>query len=127
MTSQDWLRSCGLSALVLGGLACGGDFDPEVAVSISQGVYGVTTFVDDVCPSGCDVEATSMTLVVRALPSEEEVATPKSDRDGFFQVELASGDYRLCTTFDRCTDFSVATAERVRRDYEMGPGPGWSK
>ncbi|MFP2956296.1 hypothetical protein ACLEPN_00300 [Myxococcus sp. 1LA] len=116
-----------LAAIAVSGLACGDDFDPEDAVTISQGVFGMTTYVGDVCSVGCESEPRSMPLLVRARPQDSEVASVKSDGDGFYEVALEPGDYRICTTFERCTDFSVGSSERVRLDYEMSVGPGWSR
>ncbi len=47
---------------------------------------------------------------------------------GFYQIELVTGDYQICTTFQRCTRFTVSPGQRVRLDYEFGPGSaGWSR
>ncbi|WP_255207681.1 MULTISPECIES: carboxypeptidase regulatory-like domain-containing protein [unclassified Myxococcus] len=68
-----------------------------------------------------------MTLLIKSLPQDTDVASVTSNEDGFFEAELALGDYRICTTFERCTDFSVGSNEVVRLDYEMSLGPGWSR
>ncbi|GEN10046.1 hypothetical protein MFU01_50830 [Myxococcus fulvus] len=108
------------------GMACG-QFDPEAARTISQGVYGLTESVDDVCSSSCDPEPHSMSLSIRTLSERELVVSVKSNDDGFYEVELASGDYVICTSFERCTDFRVEPEQTVRLDYEMSVGPGWKK
>ncbi|WP_426749677.1 carboxypeptidase regulatory-like domain-containing protein [Myxococcus sp. Y35] len=87
----------------------------------------MTTYVDDVCSGKCESEPRSMTLLIRALPGETEVASVTSNGDGFYEAALEPGSYRICTSFERCTDFSVGAGEVVRRDYEMSVGPGWSK
>lgn len=115
-----------LAVMALSSVACG-DLDPEEAVTISQGVYGMTTYVDDVCASRCEREPRSMTLTIKALPQEADVASVTSSKDGFYESALALGDYRICTAFGRCTDFSVGTDEAVRLDYELSVGPGWSR
>ncbi|QDE95871.1 hypothetical protein BHS05_08275 [Myxococcus xanthus] len=115
-----------LAVMSLSSLACG-DGDPEEAVTISQGVYGMTSYVNDVCSSGCERDPRSMTLLVKSLPQDTDVASVTSNEDGFYEVALALGDYRICTTFGRCTDFSVGVNEVVRLDYEMSVGPGWSR
>ncbi|QDE67004.1 hypothetical protein BHS09_08255 [Myxococcus xanthus] len=115
-----------LAVMSLSSLACG-DSDPEEAVTISQGVYGMTSYVNDVCSSGCERDPRSMTLLVKSLPQDTDVASVTSNEDGFYEVALALGDYRICTTFGRCTDFSVGNNEVVRLDYEMSVGPGWSR
>ncbi|NVI96906.1 hypothetical protein HV824_02050 [Myxococcus sp. AM009] len=124
MSSRGFLAS--LAVMSLSSLGCG-DFNPEEAVTISQGVFGMTTYVDDVCSSGCEREPRSMTLLIKSLPQDTDVASVTSNEDGFFEAELALGDYRICTTFERCTDFSVGSNEVVRLDYEMSLGPGWSR
>lgn len=124
MNSRGFLAS--LAVMSLSSLACG-DVDPEEAVTISQGVYGMTSYVNDVCSSGCEREPRSMTLLVKSLPQDTDVASVTSNEDGFFEVALELGDYRICTTFGRCSDFSVGSSEVVRLDYEMSVGQGWSR
>ncbi|MBZ4399362.1 hypothetical protein OWM54_01795 [Myxococcus sp. MISCRS1] len=126
MTSSSLLQKAALTAVVACGVACG-EFDPESARTISQGVYGLTEYVDDVCSSSCDPEPRSMELSIRTQPDRELVTSVKSDGDGFYEAELASGDYVICTSFERCTDFSVESGQAVRLDYEMSVGPGWKK
>lgn len=124
MNSRGFLVS--LAVMTLSSAACG-DFNPEEAVTISQGVYGMTSYADDVCAPRCDHGPMSMTLTIKSLPQDADVASVTSDKDGFYEAALALGEYRICTTFGRCTDFSVGTDELVRRDYEMSVGPGWSR
>lgn len=112
--------------MTLSSVACG-DVDPVEAVTISQGVYGMTSYVNDVCPSECEREPRSMTLRVKSLPHDADVVSVTSNEDGFYEASLVMGDYRICTTFGRCTDFSVGVNEVVRLDYEMSVGPGWSR
>ncbi|WP_426746603.1 hypothetical protein VZQ01_00150 [Myxococcus faecalis] len=126
MTSSSLLQKAALTAVVACGVACG-EFDPESARTISQGVYGLTEYVDDVCSSSCDPEPRSMELSIRTQSDGELVTSVKSDGDGFYEAELASGDYVICTSFERCTDFSVESGQAVRLDYEMSVGPGWKK
>ncbi|GHG70631.1 hypothetical protein [Comamonas sp. JC664] len=120
--------SCLLAALpliALGGSACG-DANTLDALSISQGVYGLTTYAEDVCTGKCDAGPKSMTFSLRALPGETDVGTVTSSREGFYEVALEPGGYRICTTFERCTDFTVEAGQLVRLDYESSVGPGWS-
>ncbi|WIG95626.1 hypothetical protein KGD87_34975 [Myxococcus sp. SDU36] len=124
MHSRGFLAS--LAVMSVSSLACG-DVDPEEAVTISQGVYGMTSYVNDVCSSGCEREPRSMTLLVKSLPQDTDVASVTSNEDGFYEVALVLGDYRICTTFGRCTDFSVGSNEVVRLNYEMSVGLGWSR
>ncbi|SEU25110.1 hypothetical protein SAMN05443572_10749 [Myxococcus fulvus] len=126
MNSSALLRNGVLTVVVACGMACG-QFDPEAARTISQGVYGLTESVDDVCSSSCDPEPHSMSLSIRTLSERELVVSVKSNDDGFYEVELASGDYVICTSFERCTDFRVEPEQTVRLDYEMSVGPGWKK
>ncbi len=124
MNSRGYLAS--LAVMTLISVACG-DVDPDEAVTISQGVYGMTSYVNDVCSSECEREPRSMTLLVKSLPQDMDVASVTSNKDGFYEAALVPGDYRICTTFGRCTDFSVGIDELVRLDYEMSVGPGWSR
>ena len=116
------MRLVALAVAVLGGTACR-EFDPEDALSISQGIYGMTTYVDDVCRGECEVEPISMTLLVQALPGETEVASVQSNRDGFYQLSLEPGQYRICTTFGRCTDFSVSPLGTPPINAASSPAP----
>ncbi|AEI68721.1 putative lipoprotein [Corallococcus macrosporus] len=68
-----------------------------------------------------------MTFLLRALPGESDVGSVTSNEEGFYEFALEPGDYRICTTFERCTDFTVGTGEAVRLDYEFSVGPGWSR
>ncbi len=109
--------------------ACGASIDRDVSdrVTISQGVFGQTTRHDDVGSN--PVEYHQMDLVVFAAPRAqgvEPVARVTSGERGFYEVELAAGDFEICTTFDRCAQFSIGEGERARLDYEFGAGPGWS-
>lgn len=117
-----------LSVLLLAAsFGCGGlDRDVEAFVTITQGVYGQTTFLDDVCPSGCEPQYKSMKLVVSGKTPPQAAVTITSDDKGFFQLGTEPGDFEICTEFDRCIEFTVAANAKIRLDYEMSAGPGWS-
>jgi hypothetical protein len=112
-------------------VAVPGCVDQNPAPSISQGVYGKTTSLDDVCPSECKSEPRSMQLVIRVVPSVPSgpaVATVTSDEDnGFYELELATGNYEICTLSGRCSRFSVGLGEQVRRNYSFSLLSGWSE
>lgn len=125
MTRRLSLLLAALPVMAVGGSACG-DSNPLDALSIAQGVYGLTTYADDVCTWECDTGPMSMTFSLRALPGETDVASVRSSREGFYEVALEPGSYRICTTFERCRDFTVEEGQLVRLDYEFSVGPGWS-
>jgi hypothetical protein len=94
--------------------------DPEEAVTIDQGVYGLTI-------SGCDTSDCESgryeNALIYATPVGGSVAVmTKSDDDGFFELELPAGSYELCV--HSCIDITVGEGERVRIDFESGPGGG---
>jgi hypothetical protein len=118
------LLSC---AALLSGLACT-SVDPivEDRLTISSGIYGQTTSLDDVG----DHSPEYMSMELTVTPSSDDgarVSTVRSDEAGFFESELLPGSYSICTTFGRCADFDVQPGQCVRLDYEFGPGPGWSQ
>jgi hypothetical protein len=100
--------------------ACGTTFDAEEAVTIQQGVYGLTT-------SGCDTgncedspyEHAPITITPTGGGSTISMT---SDGDGFFEAALEPGEYKLCV--HSCTSLTIAAGTRVRRDFVSGPGGG---
>lgn len=115
------MRSSTLLLAVLGvSLAACGTFDPEAAVTIDQGVYGLTI-------AGCDTGNCSDSPAEDSPVSVEPAGggapiTTKSDGDGFFEVALAPGDYRVCVY--SCTPITITDGVRIRRDFVSGPGGG---
>ena len=96
----------------------------EDRLTISTGVYGQTTAQDDV---GNDpVEYNPMTLSVSARGDSTPLAEVTSDDNGFYEIPLSPGNYSICTSFGRCTDFEVGEGQCVRLDYEFSVGPGWA-
>ncbi len=120
-----------IGAVVVGMLGCGSPgigHDVEGLLTISQGVYGQTYQVDDVCPGQvCEVSAVSVEMTVSSpvLPSPATVQS--GDRLGFYELALPVGDFESCVpqAFRRCTRFSVSPGQRVRRDLEYGVGGGF--
>lgn len=112
-------RSWRLLAIVFAA-ACGDvDEDVEDRLTITQGVYGQTTLRDDVGDN--PREAIEMTLTVSAgtLDANTKLGDVTSGDQGFYEYPLDAGDYVICTSFQRCTTFSVAAAQRVRLDYRL--------
>lgn len=100
------------------------DRQVENRLTISSGVYGQTTSVDDVGPS--EAEYFRMSLHVSAQGDWTSRATITSNEVGFYQAPLPAGAYSICTSFDRCTDFEVAEgqmrAARLRVQRRAGLG-----
>ncbi len=48
-----------------------------------------------------------------------------SDQRGFYELELETGDYWVCTSFRRCVDVTIEEQTLLQLDYEFGAGPGW--
>jgi len=61
-------------------------------------------------------------MLVAPVATETDYVMTKSDDDGFFEIELAPGTYRLCV--HACLTISVPDGERIRRDFISGPGGG---
>jgi hypothetical protein len=100
--------------------ACGDPVDPEAAVSITQGVYGLTIMGCDT--SDCeDSRADDVDVYVR-VPGGAMVEQTKSDGDGFYQLAIDPGTYELCTY--SCTMVTLPPDVRLRRDWISGPGGG---
>jgi hypothetical protein len=94
--------------------------DPEAEVSIEQGVYGLTISGCDT--SNCQDDAYSHALLYATPAAGGGAVMVKSDGDGFFEMSLPAGDYRLCV--HACVTISVAEGGRLRRDFIAGPGGG---
>ena len=116
-------------ALSLSFLACGNAQQPppRPSPSIKQGVYGFTSYFDDVCTSVCEVRHTSMSIVAMRDKRDDVAYTATSAKEtGFYEIAMAAGTYQLCTTFRRCTTITIEQDKLVEANYEMGAGPGWS-
>jgi hypothetical protein len=100
--------------------ACTSLADPDVEVTIQQGVYGLTI-------SGCDVGDCKDSpyehapITITAIDGSAPISL-ESDGAGFFEISLEPGDYELCV--HSCTTISIAEGARVRRDFISGPGGG---
>lgn len=103
------------------------DTHVEDLLTISQGVYGQATSVDDVCTPTCERNYATMTFNVHSAtdPSLPGVEVKTGER-GFYEVALDVGSYEICTSFGRCKQFVVQPQQLVRLDYEFSNGPGWS-
>ena len=117
------------TAFVLLALGCGGapsiDRQVETRLTITSGVYGQTTSVDDVGPSS--PEYFPMTLsVFNSQDQDIALASARSDEVGFYQIQLSPDNYTICTSFDRCTALLVLTGQCTRLDYEFSDRLGWS-
>lgn len=105
------------------------DTNVERFVSIGTGIYGQTTSFDDV--GNNPVEAHAMELRLEHADGHIDSVAPKSvtsDSRGFYELAIdvgAAGDYRICTTFDRCENIAITADQLWRCDYELGPGSGW--
>ena len=103
-----------LIALVVAG--CGdGARDIETQITINEGVYGLLLANDD--------EPVANRQLIVYAPGENQIhARATSNADGIYQIELAPGDFALCT--DSCTAVSVRNLDLVRYDWTDGPGGG---
>jgi hypothetical protein len=135
-----------ISLLVLGlatGLGCGSSSsrpripDAERLVTVSHGVYGITTSQDDVGDQPVQPMGDFSILVYADVPPLSigdnglPIVTPaqaetRSDQSGFYQLELDGGRYVFCTSFLRCVWLDVPADQRLRLDYRADVGPGWS-
>jgi hypothetical protein len=104
---------------------CGLDRNIEGKVTIQQGVYG--QLIQGCDTSGCqDQPDSGEHVVVYAASQSSAFASADSDGDGVYQIELAAGDYTLCTY--SCTPISVPGQSTVRYDWTSGPGGGhWDR
>jgi hypothetical protein len=95
--------------------ACGVDHDIESKVTIDQGVYGLLL-------AGDNLPAASESVAVYRAGATTVFATMTSDHDGVYQIDLANGDYTLCTA--SCTPIATPSNALVRYDWTSGPGGG---
>jgi hypothetical protein len=112
-----------LMAAFLG--ACGSvDTDIEDQITIAQGVYGL--LIAECEASGCqDHPAAGEHVIVYAAGSGGKYSDVLSDDNGVYQIDLAAGDYILCTY--SCTTITVPPNDKIRVDWTSGPGGGhWS-
>ncbi|MGZ6139388.1 MAG: hypothetical protein ACXWLA_01885 [Myxococcaceae bacterium] len=122
-----------IGAVVVGVLGCGTTgigHDVEGLLTISQGVYGQTYQVDDVCPGhACEVSAVSVEMTVSGALLPSSATVQSGGRLGFYELALPVGDFESCVAqaFQRCTQFSVSPGQRIRRDLEYGVGGGFWK
>ena len=77
---------------------CGGSFDRNIEsrVTISQGVYGQTVSYDDAAPVSHDYLTGNLKVFTAPRNDSPAVAETTSDDHGFYEVELAPGDYEIC-------------------------------
>ncbi len=114
---------------------CGSDDIPsdeevEEFATLNQGIYGLITSYNDVGDDN-EVESSSdFGVIVREKTSDKPegvpVASTSSNDRGLYQLPLEPGVYWVCTEFLRCVWFELDEGQRLRLDYEFGPGPGWS-
>ncbi len=102
----------------------------EDRVTIEQGIYGQITSVDDVGEHEPQYFS-GFGVFVYAVPPGTELGEPVANTSseasrGFYEVALPASDHVVCTTFRRCVVVTITEGQRLRLDYEFGPGPGWS-
>ena len=117
------LRFLLIAALVA---ACGGSVDTDIEdrITIEQGVYGL--LISGCDTSGCqDRPASGEHVVVYSAGSSSKFSDVTSDDNGVYQINLAAGNYMLCT--ESCTTITVPANNKIRVDWTSGPGGGhWS-
>src|SRR5437870_1865164 len=114
----------GLILLLLVAAACGVDRDVEHRVTITTGVYGQTTSSSDV-GSDRGPHYYQMDIELRDH-TDARLAQARSGEQGFYELAAVPADYRICSSFGRCTDITIAANQRLRCDYEFTLGGGWS-
>jgi hypothetical protein len=108
-----------LLVIALLAVGCGGvDQNIEDQITIEQGVYGLLIAGCDT--SGCVDQPAANAEVVVFVPGQGEKSVT-SDDDGVYQIDLAAGDYTLCTY--SCTPVTVPQG-KIRYDWVSGPGGG---
>ncbi len=106
--------------------------DLKENLSITQGVYGLTTSHNDVGDNPIEIISGFDVDIFYEQPTTdlEEDVTPlvsiKSNGEGLYEEELESGEYCICTSFRRCAPVVIHENELLRLDYESSVGPGWS-
>jgi hypothetical protein len=114
-------------------LACGGHTPPTIdqRVTIQQGIYGQITSSNDVGPPERQ-HVGEFQVNVYDVPSGTVLGAPTAstvsdDSLGFYEISLPKGDHVVCTSFQRCVLVTVFDGQRLRLDYEISVGPGWSR
>lgn len=108
--------------LTLLAVGCTGvDRNIEDQITIEQGVYGL--LISGCDTSGCQDQPDAGEQVMVYVAGENHVhAMVTSDHGGVYQIDLAPGDYTLCTY--NCTPITVPAQSTVRYDWTSGPGGG---
>lgn len=106
----------------------------EQFVTITRGIYGQATFIDDMGSDDADylpglrIDVFPAPPIVPA-PGDDlglPVASTESGWHGFYELTLEPGEYVACTAFRDCAAVTIGEGGLARLDYEVGPGPGWS-
>lgn len=107
------------------------DSEVESSITISQGIYGITTSSNDVGGGNSETYPEFNIDIFTEEPSSDLdidtglLVSLQSDDNGFYEVELEIGDYYLCSSFRRCITVSINENDVSRHDYDFGAGPGW--
>lgn len=123
--------SCTEESPVEQGTEEGIDREVEMFITINQGIYGQVTTYDDVGPGPLEYVEGFGLHVYLTEPSLDPgdfsgaVLEIRSIENGFFEIDLAAGNYYVCTTFKRCVVVEQREGELLRLDYEFSVGPGW--
>ena len=91
-------------------------------VSIDQGVYGSLTSYDDT--GGGSSVVSNEDVYIDDPARQQTLFMTKSNDDGYYEIKLEPGSYAICLYGSSCSFFAIATGERVRMDFEAGPGGG---
>ena len=104
----------------------------EDLLTITQGIYGQATSYDDVGDNPVRYNPGFRIEVFDQIPSFdpadgiEPLQSVVAGERGFYEIELETGSYCVCTTFRRCLSADIFESELLRLDYEFSAGPGWS-
>ena len=106
--------------------------DVKDLLIITQGVYGQVTSQDDIGSNPVEYFPEFRIDIFDYEPSDNPNdgaaihLSAESDDRGFFEAQLKTGTYWICSFFRRCTTININENKIIRMDYEFSAGPGWS-
>jgi hypothetical protein len=137
LSARDLRGLVGMAAFMIAGCGRSGDEMADCkarAPAYQVGVYGCITQSSDVGnppPPPSPLAAFHVEIFQsEPPPTPDDGLAPliqtASDALGYYEIDLSSGNYSICTAFRRCSEFVVPAGARLALDYDFGLGPGWS-